>query len=186
MAWSWRTIFLLIRGVDQTGRAFAGPTRALTKLQQQQKALARSSYRLLFAGAAFLAFGMMAAKALSGLFVMTGKGKLLTDDLSLAWRRFATTVAEQTTKILGPSIIWLTKVLDKLAENPAFAALIGMTAVGIVGLSLLGAVGAFAGAVGKGLAVIFGTGAAAGAAGGVQTTITQFLVVLLEVLQGLV
>lgn len=178
MAWSWRTIFLLIRGVDQTGRAFAGPTRALTKLQQRQKALARSSYRLLFAGAAFLAFGMMAAKALSGLFTMTGKGKLMTDDLSLAWRRFATTVSEQTTKILGPSIMWLTRLLDKLAANPAFAAAIGMTGVGIVALSLLAAVVAWGGAAAKGLAVLFKLGGAvagAAGAGGVQTTMTQFL-----------
>lgn len=167
MAWSWRTIFLLIRGVDQTGRAFAGPTKALTKLQLQQKALARSSYRLLFAGAAFLAFGMMAAKALSGLFVMTGKGKLMTDDLGRAWTRFATAVADQTTKRLAPSIMWLTKLLDRLAANPFFAAIIGMAGVGIVAGALLGAVASWGLAAAKFVTMLafkFGIGTTAGGA----------------------
>jgi len=164
MAWSWRTIFLLIRGIDQTGRAFEKPKRELSELQKRQQALARSAYRLLFAGAAFLAFGLMAAKALSGLFTMTSKGKLMTDDLRRAWTRMATSVAEQITQMLGPAIEDLTRWLDNLADNPFYSKLLALGAGGIVGLSLLGAaisVIGFAAKTAGLIALKFGVGALA-------------------------
>jgi len=195
MAWSWRTIFLLIRGVDQTGRAFEGPTRALTRLQKQQRELARSSYRLMFAGAAFLAFGAMGLKALSGLFTMTSKGKLLTDDLSLAWSRFAFTIAESTTKFFEPALKSLTWLFDKLAQNPLLAGMIGIGgvllttgAVGLgLGLGLKGIAGMLAGALGGGAGLTLtqqlqmslshtgGVVAGAAAGTGLRTTIATAL-----------
>lgn len=162
MAWSWRTIFLLIRGIDQTGRAFEKPKRELSELQKRQQALARSAYRLLFAGAAFLAFGLMAAKALSGLFTMTSKGKLMTDDLRRAWTRMATSVAEQITTMLGPAIEDLTRWLDNLAASPFYSKFIALAAGGIVGLSLLAAAVSWIGFIStaaSALALKFGIGA---------------------------
>jgi len=81
----------------------------------------------------------MAAKALSGLFTMTSKGKLMTDDLRRAWTRMATSVAEQITNMLGPAIEDLTRWLDNLAASPFYSKLIAVGAAGVVGLSLLGA-----------------------------------------------
>ena len=178
MAWSWRTIFLLIRGIDQTGRAMEGPKRHLTELEKKQKALARSSYRLLFAGAAFLAFGLMSARALGRLFQLTSKGRLLTDELGRAWKRLATGIAESLTTIMGPAIKGLTKLLDKLAANKAFTGLLAMAGVGIVGGALVAGAGALTGAAAGGAAGLLfklGIGGAGGAAGGGLTSMYEHL-----------
>lgn len=180
MAWSWRTIFLLIRGIDQTGRAFEGPKRQLTELQKRQKALARSSYRLLFAGAAFLAFGIMSAKALSGLWQLTSKGRLAADDLGRAWKRLATGVAESITTIMGPAIKGLTKWLDNVASNKAWTGLLAMLGVGVVGGAITGGALALGGAAAGGIAGLLfklgiGGGGAAVAGGGLTAMYEHLL-----------
>lgn len=143
MAWSVRTIFLLIRGIDQTGRALDDPYKKLTMLEKQQRALARSSYRLLFAGAAFTAFGAMATKSLMGLAEKSSMGKLLMDDLRRSWGRFANVLGEGIAKTMTPLVHWFMKWIDGISQNPilmkgaAVASSIGAVLIALTGVGLV-------------------------------------------------
>jgi len=133
---SVRTIFLLIRGIDQTGRAFEKPKKELNEFQLAQKRLARSSYRLLFAGAAFLTFGLMAAKGLAGLIDETSRGMLYTEDFARSVGRLKKSLSEAFLNNFEDEISNITEQIDRLSQNEFLSGWIANGLALIVGLSI--------------------------------------------------
>lgn len=120
MVFSVRTIFLFVRGVDQTGRALEGPSRKLTELERKQRALARTSYRLMFAGAAFATFGAMVMRGLMSTLEYSSRGVRLLGDLGEAVDRVKKAIGEEIVDTFGETISGWADTLDRLAKNEAF------------------------------------------------------------------
>jgi amino acid transporter len=142
-----RTIFLLIRGINQTGMAFGDVSKGLQTIEERQKALAQSGYRLLFAGAAFMAFGAMAAGALMGVIAKSTAGARIMDDFGKAMDRFQRGLSEAILKNYGEEIKRLLKTITDWTTNPQALDITAQLAVkGITGtIGLGGALLAFGG-----------------------------------------
>jgi len=186
MVFSVRTIFLFIRGIDQTGRAITKPRKDMTDLQKTQADLARSSYRLLFAGAAFLSFGYMATKGLAGLLETSSRGQRIVGDFQETFGRLKRALGERIVDKFGETLIsWVDK-LAKLSSDPTWTNLtadlvitlgLGSIAVG----ATLSAVAITAAVIGKllGVAAFFkliSAGTAATAAGAVAPALLGIVI----------
>ena len=154
MAFSARTIFLFVRGVDQTGRMFTGLQKKIADLEKQQSKMLvgmalgqkyinktelavlkfidswdRAASRMIFAGAAFMAFGVMTAFALSKIIEKSSLGSLLMEDFSRVLEKFSTALSEQ---LIGP-LGWLTQgimnLIDGLSQDPAAMGMVANVAV---------------------------------------------------------
>lgn len=146
MVFSTRTLFLAIRGIDQTGRAFGQVEGKLTKLQKAQQKLAKSAYRMLFAGVAFIAFGAMAGKALIGTLEHTTRGSRALSDLSEVFDRFKTRIGERIIDKFGDQLTeWIDKI-DTLSD--AWVNLIADLSVTFIEISFTLGVGLISAAVG--------------------------------------
>ena len=134
-----RILFLFIRGVDQTGRALSKPAKELTELEKRQQALSRSSYRMLFAGVAFLAFAVMAAGGIAKLLESTTRGQYILDSFGKVFDRLKKSIAEQIVDMFGPTLEGWIKQLDKLSRDPTWSKVIaGITIGGVVGIGTVG------------------------------------------------
>lgn len=118
MVFSTRTIFLFIRGIDQTGRALTDPTKKLTEMELAQQRLAQSGYRLLFAGAAFLAFGAMAAGALFKIVEKSSIGARVINDFGKVFDRFQRGLSEAIIRNYGVELKKLLDTIDSWVKNP--------------------------------------------------------------------
>jgi hypothetical protein len=136
-----RTIFLFIRGVDQTGRAFASADKNLTNLQRKQRELLRSAYRLLFAGAAFALFAVKTSQGILSLMERTSQGALVVDDFRRSWDRLLDKLSEKFTEHATPWIDKLIKGMDYLTDHPWILDWTVKLGLGLTGLAALGAVG---------------------------------------------
>jgi hypothetical protein len=114
MVFSVRTLFLFIRGIDQTGRAMESASGGIKQLISDEKALAQMSHRLLFAGAAFLTFGVMAAKALGGIVEQTERGSMYMSAFGNAIDRFKTALADAIIERHGERLESLLSTLESL------------------------------------------------------------------------
>jgi len=173
---STRTIFLYIRGIDQTGRAFDMLDRRMKKLIQNQmylykvsedvakkmlvkqaevhnmlRTLENASYRLLFAGAAFTAFGAMFMYAIGRVIGASSMGELYVEDFNRAMNELITGISETILTIWGPAIQDFIGWLDELAQDETFKMIIAgvapiaaitITAMGVT-LLVTGIVGTF-------------------------------------------
>lgn len=172
MVFSIRTIFLFIRGIDQTGRALEDPRRKLTELEKAQQQLARSGYRLMFAGAAFTAFGIMAGRAMLDLLENTSRGERVLSDFEKVFTRLKKALAEQIIDMFGDTITGWLEQLDNLAKNDLFMKILAGTLFATVetlitvGPVLIAAGGAalFLAALGKALGLLGFTTLAGGLA----------------------
>jgi uncharacterized protein YycO len=117
MALSYRTIFLMIRGIDQTGRAVGNVKKGLEDVQKRQEMLARASYRMLFAGAAFMAFGAMATKALATTLELSTRGRRLLGDFGEAIERIKRAIGEKIVDRFGETLTGWIDSLDQLAKD---------------------------------------------------------------------
>jgi len=160
---SVRTLFLFIRGVDQTGRAFEPVDKRLRKLMATQLQMQRMAYRLMFAGAAFTAFAAMAGKALFGLMENASLGQLYLEDFNRVFNRLKQGLAEAIIDKFGPMLeTWLNK-LDDLSKDETWQQILAgivvpaVIALGQIGPILLGA--------GVGLAILSAIAKALGALG---------------------
>jgi len=181
LAVSTRTIFLFIRGVDQTGRAFSLLDRRIDKLikkeldagaksikmaretvREQNKllfamqAIDRAAYRLIFAGAAFTAFAGLMVMGIGNIIGASSMGQLYLEDFSRAWTKLSIAVSEAILERWGPAIQDFIEWLADLAENETFlqitsGALIPITVV----LGLMGVTLLVVGIVGKFSALLF-------------------------------
>lgn len=141
-----RTIFLIVRGIDQTGRIFEKSAKDLNNLQRMQQKVSRGATRLLFAGAAF---GLFASKAAAGIFSLierTSQGSLVMGDFNTSFNRLKDSFGEKLTDEASPVIDNLIKRMDDLTGREGtlswladitIKATIGIAAVG-VGLGMLG------------------------------------------------
>jgi len=154
MSFRRRDVFLAIRGVDQSGRAFrsvdrrienlitkqmrlAGVTRKIAKQQiadnirvlEGMDNLNRASYRLMFAGAAFLMFGAAVAYGIGKIIGASSMGELYVEDFRRAIEKLMTSVSEAILEEWGPAIEDFIDWLDKLAGNETFNMIIGKTAI---------------------------------------------------------
>lgn len=146
MVFSFRTLFLFIRGIDQTGRALTDPTKKLTEMEKAQQRLAQSGYRLIFAGAAFMAFGAMAAGALMKIMEKSSVGARVMDDFGKAIDRFQRGLSEAILKNYGEQIKGILKTITDWTTNPQTLDITAKLAVtGITGIIALGAALAFFG-----------------------------------------
>jgi len=173
---STRTIFLYIRGIDQTGRAFDILDRRMKHLIQNQqylykvseetakkmlykqqqvhdmlRGLENASYRLLFAGAAFTAFGAMFMYAIGRVVGASSMGELYVSAFETAFGNLIRNISEAIVGIWGPKIQEFIGWLDELAANETFVAIIAgvgpiaaitITAIGVT-LLVTGLVGTF-------------------------------------------
>lgn len=186
---SVRTIFLLFRGIDQSGRAMESVQKGLESVEDRQKSLANASYRLMFAGGAFMAFGVMAASAIAKIVSMTSKGSMIMEDFGRIMDRIKVKLAESILSTWEKEIEALIILLDKLGKNETFMKILSIVApisitFIVVGLALmLGA--ALVGAYAKfGLSIItalFGEEAAAAATSAVGGAMGVTLPLLLTV-----
>jgi len=150
MGMSIRRIFLLIRGIDQSGRARKNVAEGLQNIEKRQEALAKASTQMLFAGAAFATFGAMATRALLGTLETTSAGTRIMTSFGTVFTRLKQSLAEVIIDRFGDTLVkWLDK-LNEISKNDTFMKLIGgsllditlgMTITGItfgvLGLSLL-------------------------------------------------
>lgn len=142
---SVRTLFLFIRGVDQTGRAYDSATKKLMTLEEQQKALAQSSYRLMFAGAAFMAFGTLATKALMSTLDTTTRGIRILNDFDKTMERIKKGLAEAIVNNFGDEIQGVLDKIDQMSQDEGLMnlfttfALPAATGITIVGAELFAA-----------------------------------------------
>jgi len=147
MPFNVRTIFLLIRGIDQSGRALSDASKATDNLAEKEKNLASASFRMLFAGAAFLAFGVMATGALLSTLSASTRGQRALDDFGKVVERVKKAFAEATINLFGEQIKDTIKQLDLLSKDTATMKLvteIGWTvAIGsiIVGIAAIAGAG---------------------------------------------
>jgi len=112
--------------------------------------MARSAYRLMFAGAAFAAFGVMAGRAMIGLMDKTSKGNLVLDDFRRTWDRFTGALGESITEYITPTIDNIIRRLDKLSQNQTWLDLRGRDIVWTITLLIgMGGALAIAGITGK-------------------------------------
>ena len=148
---SIRTIFLFIRGVDQTGRALEGAKKKVETLEEAQQKLAKTSYRLMFAGAAFLTFGAMMARALAGVLEHTSRGVRLMGDFGTALDRVKQRLAETIIGKFGDDLTDLLKDLENLTEDDwkmnIIASLLFGTVEGLIKGGLVGLGVAFVGKI---------------------------------------
>jgi hypothetical protein len=114
---SVRTLFLLVRGIDQTGRALTDPTKKLTALEIAQKNLAASGTRLMFAAVAFGAFGLMIGRAILGTLETTSRGKRILDDFGESLNRLTKSFANAVIRNYGDDLENLITTFDKLSKS---------------------------------------------------------------------
>lgn len=183
---------VFVRGVDQTGRALQKPLKDLTALEKAQARLARTTYRLMFAGAAFLTFGAMITRSLAGLLEYTSLGQLYLEDFTRTFDRLKQGLAEAIMDRFGPMIEGWIESLDNLSKNEAWMDLMAGIVVPIaftlttVGIVLLAAtitakiittiIGAFVTA-----GLLSAEGGAAAIAGGTLGVITLGISVVLAI-----
>jgi len=92
----------------------------MTDLQKTQADLARSSFRLLFAGAAFLSFGVMATKGLAGLLETSSRGQRIVGDFQEVFSRLKRSLGERIVDKFGDTLVsWLYK-LENLQKDPTW------------------------------------------------------------------
>lgn len=158
----------MVRGVDQTGRAFRavdqniekmiqrqmqlhGVSRKVAKqmiadqikVQEQLQRLDTAMYRLMFAGAAFIAFAGMIAWGLGNIIEKSSAGSLLMEDFSRVWEKLSISISEAIMEYWGPALTNLVEWLDELAENETFKMVVGKAAIpvvitlGVMGVTLL-------------------------------------------------
>lgn len=127
-----RYLFLLIRGIDQTGRALTKPLKDMTALQKAEANLGRQSYRLMFAGAAFTTFGLLATRALLRTMEYSTRGARVLGDFGEALERLKKAIGERIVDKMGDTITGWIDSLDALAGNEMFKFLTGE-----VGLKLI-------------------------------------------------
>jgi len=145
LAVSTRTIFLFIRGVDQSGRAFNVLDRRIDNLirkememgaksikvaretvREQNKllfamqAIDRAAYRLIFAGAAFTAFAGLMVMGIANIVSASSSGELYMEDFGRAWERLSIAVSEAILEKWGPAIQDFIGWLGDLADNETF------------------------------------------------------------------
>jgi len=166
MAFSTRTIFLFIRGIDQTGRALEKPYRDMTKLEKAQAALSRTGYRLMFAGAAFTMFAALAGRAIMGLLESTSLGQLYLEDFTRTFDRLKQGLAEAVMDNFGPVIEGWLATLDDLAKNEEWKRIVaGLIVPATI---TLGAVGVSLVAVGLGMKIVTALAVAVGKVAGLE------------------
>lgn len=112
-----RTIFLAVRGVNMLGNSLSKPRSDMTELEKAEANLQQRSYKMLFAGAAFLTFGVFMARALSGLLAQSSKGAVMLDDLGLAWGRFSSRLSASVAHNLEGQVKGLIQLMDSLSGN---------------------------------------------------------------------
>jgi len=147
----------MVRGVDQTGRAFDSIGGRIRKLENQQRLLhgklkknweegakvqiqylknlqllEGQFYRFIFAGAAFLAFTGMVVWGLSNVIAQSSLGQLYMEDFSRAWTRLSVSVSEAILEKWGPAFKDLIKWMNDLAVNETFQMIVGEAAIPII------------------------------------------------------
>jgi len=137
-----RTIFLAVRGVNMLGESLSKPRTEMSELEKKQADLARSSYRLLFAGAAFLTFGVFMMRALGGLLTQSSKGATMLDDLGLAWGRFSSRLSASVARTLEGQVKTIIGLLEGLSSNQG--AVEGLGTLATYGAELVTVLGAIA------------------------------------------
>jgi len=115
------------------------------------KSLEQASYRLLFAGAAFVSFAAMAGMAIAGLIGASSKGGLIVEDFQRKWEALADAISERIISDWEWAIEGLLDLMDDLGENETFMMIISGVAIpitlalGVMGVTLLvtGIIGSF-------------------------------------------
>lgn len=120
------------------GGALDEATKKITTLQQAEKALSDMTYKLMFAGAAFFAFGSLLANGLKGFLDYTSKGTMMMESLGLAWDRFASRFGAALADNLEDDIKWIVDVMDMIGEDKG---LLNATAWWAVELTKIGVIG---------------------------------------------
>ena len=181
MAVSTRTIFLFIRGVDQSSRAFSILDRrintliarelelgakskkaAMETVREQNKLLFamqsidRAAYRLLFAGAAFTAFAGLAMMGIAGIIGASSSGKLVIEDFQRKWEALADAISERILADWGPAIESILGLMDDLSENEMFLKIVSGALIPItITLGVMGVTLIVAGIVAKFTALLY-------------------------------
>jgi len=165
MGFSSRTIFLFIRGIDQSGRAFNIIDKRIDKLMKKEstwldkskknmtetakiqlkalnnlKAMEQQSYRMMFAGAAFISFAAMMAGAIGGLISASSKGQLMFEDMQRSWEALSDALSERLLRDWEWVFTGIIGLMDDLSENEIFMALFSATAIPVtIALAVMGA-----------------------------------------------
>jgi len=163
MVFSVRTIFLFIRGIDQTGRAIRKPTKDMQDLEKQQAKLATSGFRLMFAGAAFLSFGAMLAKGIAGIVDQSTRGQIIMNDFETVMTRFKNNLSEAFVDKFGETLEDWISALDDLANDELLQGILAGALKTVLDFTL--SLGAFTLATGFGAMLLSGLAAALGKLG---------------------
>ena len=100
------------------------------------KRLESQSYRMLFAGAAFLAFGGMVAIGLGKVLGMSKAGQLYVEDLQTAFTNLGVAISEALVTSFGDALAAFADFIQELSKDTPFVtfiAVLGGVAVAVLG-----------------------------------------------------
>ena len=118
MAFSIRTIFLFVRGIDQASRTLKAIRKEVRSLKEEEDRMAQVSYRMMFAGAAFTAFGSMAMGALYNIMGATSKGSLVMEDFARQTSRLKSAFGENLVPVFEKFLTQYSRLVNFLTRNP--------------------------------------------------------------------
>jgi hypothetical protein len=142
---SVRTLLLVIRAIGQTTGATKKATKDMDDNEIAINQLNKTAHRFLFAGAAFLASGLVFAKTMAGVIGASRRGRNVLMRLDVAWKRFNRELSVRVLEQYGDQIESLTESLHLLSQDDAF--LDNVVKVGIplvmtiIGLGFASAIG---------------------------------------------
>jgi len=177
-------------------QAIQSAAKDVETLEEKEKRLARTGYRMTFAGTAMLTFAALTTKAMTSLMATTTRGQFILDDFTESFNRLKTGLGEVIVNKFGSTIDDITKKLDELSENETWLKLTGglvvdlTLALGTIGVGMItaGAVSSIASSLVTalnalkivGLAGSLATGAAVASGAIITITITAALLIIIK------
>ena len=151
-----RTIFLFIRGLDQTGRAFGSAQKNMSVIQKMQAESLRRTYRLIFGAAAFALGINKTTQSILGLMERSTQGSLVVDDLNRSIENTKDIFGEEFSVQMTPLLENFMRFVNEFSGNPANVGIIVTATLALGGIAAvaLGTMGI--GAVGNLLWVVIG------------------------------
>lgn len=99
------------------GGALDDATKKVTNLQDAEKNLANTTYKLMFAGASIFSFGALMARGMFSFLDSTSKGAMLMESFGLAWDRFSSKLGSGIADAMQPDLEALMNLFRYMGDN---------------------------------------------------------------------
>lgn len=130
-----RTVWVAIRGMNYSDRAFREVGGNITTLEERQKQMQRTmAITSIAAGAMFIALAAMASYSIGRLMDMTQKGHQIMFAFGKATENMLKSLGNAFVTVLGPSIQMLTSFLNAISRSQPLMAFFAVVATGLITL----------------------------------------------------